>query len=166
MPQVFRPDHGVTIGFGTDKAIERFGADEFATDAYALTLRFFLNGRDGISIKQVGDLYQLLPLEDEEKCRLSEAFRQFEESLQEKIGIKVIDTELTRWMVVEVLLYGDLAHANDDKRPVFEDWRDPPQLYAMIQAEFEVAVAHISNFIFQLRGFNEMLLARFETFFN
>jgi hypothetical protein len=52
--KVFRPDHGVTIHFGEDLplTVENQGADEEATDALSLTLRFFFNQRDGISLSR------------------------------------------------------------------------------------------------------------------
>jgi hypothetical protein len=67
--QVFQPNHGVTINFGRPEPLtfERRGADEEALHAFATTLRFFVQPRDGITIEQIAKIYESLPVEDEAK---------------------------------------------------------------------------------------------------
>lgn len=162
--QVFRPDQGFTISFREDKPIvvERRGADEQSTDALALTIRFFLNGRDGISLQQMKNLYETLSLSDDEKSMVQRAFVEHEEMLHEPLGVNFMGSQLTRWMVVETVLYGDLAHANDDKRPAMDEWRKAAPFNVLIESYFEDAVAEILYFVFGLRQFNDTIIKRLE----
>ena len=52
---VTRPDHGITIRFGSGAPmeIEKRGADEDSTLALVTTLRFFVQDRDGITLEQM-----------------------------------------------------------------------------------------------------------------
>jgi hypothetical protein len=163
--QVFRPDQGFTISFGDGEPliVERRGADEQSTDALALTLRFFLNGRDGISLEQMRDLYEYLPLTDDEKIMVRQAFMDHRTMLHEPLGVNFLGSQLTRWMIVETVLYGDLAHANDDKRPALEDWRKAAPFNVLVKSYFEDAVAEVLNLVFGLRQFNDLIIKRLES---
>jgi hypothetical protein len=132
--KVFKKDHGFTIHFGEDQSlnVERTGADEGATDALSLTLRFFFNKKDGIAIEQMKDLYESLPIPEEEKVKARNAFVHYERILDAPIGVNFKGTILTNWNVIETILYGDLAHANDDKRPIFEEWRSAAPFYTLV----------------------------------
>ncbi len=66
---VSRSDHGVTLSISSEApmAIERRGADEDSTLALAATLRFFVQPKDGITLLQIADLYETLPIEERAK---------------------------------------------------------------------------------------------------
>jgi hypothetical protein len=163
--KVFRSDHGVTIHFGEDRplTVEKQGADEEATDALSLTLRFFFNQRDGISLCQMRELYQALPLPDEEKQKVRDSFGRYDEFLNSGIGVVFRENALTNWNVLETVLYGDLAHANDNKRPIFEEWREAAPFGILVQFYYEEAVARIVQFVVALQRFNEKIIRRLES---
>src|ERR1051325_2638857 len=123
--KVFQKDHGFTISFGEGQpvTVERSGADEEATDAFSLTLRFFYNKRDGISLDQMRELYESLPISKEEKCKARDAFARYDKMLSSGIGSVFKGVTLTNWHIIETVLYGSLAHINDDKRPIYDEWR-------------------------------------------
>src|SRR5690242_2528128 len=68
---------GVRVSYRANEplTVEKRGADEEATDALLLTLRFFLQPRDGIQLEQIEQLYRALPLPDEYKERVSTGLR-------------------------------------------------------------------------------------------
>jgi hypothetical protein len=163
--KVFRPDHGVTIHFGEDQplTVEKQGADEEATDALTLTLRFFFNQRDGISLSQMRELYEALPVPDEEKRKARDAFGRYDGFLNSGIGVVFKGHALTNWNVLETVLYGDLAHANDNKRPIFEEWREAAPFGTLVQFYYEEAVARVVQFVVACQQFNEELIGRLES---
>lgn len=163
--KVFRSDHGVTIHFGEDQplTVEKQGADEEATDALSLTLRFFFNQGDGISLSQMRKLYEALPLPDEEKRKAREAFGRYDGFLNSGIGVVFKGNALTNWNVLETVLYGDLAHANDNKRPMFEEWREAAPFGTLVQFYYEEAVARVVQFVVACQQFNEEIIRRLES---
>ena len=160
--KVFRPDHSVTIHFGEDQplTVDKQGADEEAIDALSLTLRFFFIQKDGISLSQMGELYQALPIPDENKRKAREAFGRYDEFLNSGIGVVFKGLSLTNWNVLETVLYGDLAHANHDKRPIFEEWREAAPFGTLVEFFYEEAVAGIVQFVVACQQFNEEIIRR------
>ena len=162
---VFKQPTGITISFGENQpmTVERRGADEEATAALSLTLRFFFNQRDGISLDQIRDIYEILDIPDEQKKKARDAFGRFDNFLQSGIGVVFKGKRLTNWNIIETVLYGDLAHANDDKRPIFQEWRDAAPFGTMIDFYYEDAVSTVVQFIASCQRFNDKILQHEET---
>jgi hypothetical protein len=85
---VSRPDHGITINFGSGVPmdIEKRGADEESTLALVTTLRFFVQERDGITLGKIADLYETLPVEERAKTSARGAAIANDEFLDRQCG--------------------------------------------------------------------------------
>lgn len=94
------------------------GPDEEARLAVVSTLRMFVQPGDGISIEQIAVLYESLPVEVDPKAKESarKAADGLKEYFAQTTGITFQGHVLTNWRLFEVFMYGNLAHANDDKR--------------------------------------------------
>jgi hypothetical protein len=88
IPKVFHEDHGVTMNFSTESpvTVEKRGADEEATLALALTLRFFVQERDGISLEQVARIYDSLPVPDQYQESARKTFEGIEAYMDSPAG--------------------------------------------------------------------------------
>jgi len=163
--KVFRPDHGVTIHFGTDQplTITKVGADEEATDALVLTLRFFFQEKDDISLRQITELYQRLPIRDEDKGKVRMAFRNIEQFLDCDVGVVFEGLALTNRIIFETFLYGDLAHVADNKRPLYEAWVKAVPFSTLAMCWFEDIVAQVLSTVFALKRFNEQTITLLKT---
>ncbi len=159
--QIFNGNHQLKLQIVTSSpvALEKQGADEDAIDAVALTLRFFLQPRDHISISQMKTLYGALPIPDAEKQMAKDAIEDFEKFLGEPTVVKFKGEVLTRWRLIEVFLYGDLAHANPEKQAVFELWRNTKPFDMTFVFFFEDAVAGVIAFILEMKNFNDHIMA-------
>jgi hypothetical protein len=156
VPQVFRPDHGVTLNFATEKplTVGKRGADEDATLALAMTLRFFYQPGDGINLWQIANIYESLPVEEMDKKSARSAVDSVEEYLNTPFPFVINGEAITKRRLFEVFMYGGLAHARNDKRLEYENWIKSP-IASMMQFYFEDIVAHMLQVIVSFQGMNE-----------
>src|SRR3990170_1264328 len=71
--KAFAPGTGATLHFEPGRAWqEKRGADRESTAAFVLVLRLFLQPRDGIQLEQIKDLYQEMPLPENDKSLVAE----------------------------------------------------------------------------------------------
>jgi hypothetical protein len=136
--------HQVAVRFGENEplAIEKCGADEEAVLALVTTLRFFCQPGDGISIAQLADIYEDLPVEERARQGAREAADSIERYLDSETELSIDNKKLTNRHIFEVILYGGLAHANDNRRPEYELWMKSPA-GPMLQWLFDDIAAEI-----------------------
>jgi hypothetical protein len=163
--KVFRKDHSVTIKFGMDQPIEveKVGSDEEATAALALTLRFFLQQRDGIRYDQIRDLYDVMPVPEEDKQNVRRWGDDLKAFLDEPTELVLHGETPSNERFLEIFMYGDLSHANDDKRQLFSQWMNTP-MDPLMDFYFEDIVAGVVQFIFGLYKLNQDTIERLKTF--
>jgi hypothetical protein len=156
--KAFAEDAGSTIDFDFEKGSvtqQKRGADRESTAALVLTLRMFLQERDGIKLEQIASVYQEMPLPAEDKFWVAENLKILNAFL-DKTGVPeiAIDGEkITHRKILDTFLYGDLAHANDDKRPTYELWRSGPAAL-ILESTFEYIVGQVLKYIYWLRNMN------------
>jgi hypothetical protein len=161
---VFRPDHGVSISFGSGAPmdIEKRGADEDSTLALVTTLRFFVQERDGITLEQLADLYETLPVEERAKTSARGAANANNEYLERPCGFGLNGDSCTNREVFEIFMYGGLAHANEDKRPKYEE-RMRGTAAPIMQFIFEDIAASIFQRVESFYAMNERTIALLES---
>jgi hypothetical protein len=75
----------------------------------------FYQQRDGISLEQIAELYETLPVEDRAKQSARTAVKALNQYLDSLTEFTVANEKLTNRRLFEVVMYGVLAHANEDK---------------------------------------------------
>jgi hypothetical protein len=164
--QVFHPRHGftwITPGDGSMQTEWR-GADVDATKALALDLRYFIWGqkRDHINLWEIRDLYESLPVNSEDKQTIRDLIDSLDETLNSTAI--VIGAEPVTWRkLLEVFMYGGLAHANDDKRRVYEFWKKTESSATLMRHNFEKIVKAMVYAICQVRLVNERIIEALES---
>jgi hypothetical protein len=157
-------DAGVTVNFDFEHQTaetKRVGADNEARAAMCSVLRFFVQPKDGIEIHKIAELYQSLPVEDEDKHWVSENLRELDEFLAQ-VTVPAMSFNsgppLTFGWIREIFLYGNLVHANakphDDKRSVFELWRENRVVYPVLEDFFEYIAGETIRYILWLAAMN------------
>ncbi len=164
--QVFHPKHGFTWLTPGDGSMETewHGADEDATKALALDLRYFIwsQNRDGINLKQVLELYETLPVCEPDKRTVKDLVNSLESALD--ADAIIIGTEPVTWRrLLEVFMYGGLAHANDDKRALYKRWMKTESLATLMLYNFEKIVKAMVYVICQVRHVNERVIKALES---
>ena len=164
IPKAFHQQAGVTAHFDFEKQtaeISRVGADNEARAAMCSVFRFFLQPRDGLELHEIAELYQNLPVKDEDKYWVSENLKELDAFL-DRVTVPGISLNngppLTHGTIREIFLYGNLVHANskphDDKRSVFESWRANTMVYPMLENFFEYTVGETLRYILWLAAIN------------
>ncbi len=150
---------------------EHMEPDDEARDAFLLTFRLFFFDGDGFSFRYL----------DEKISRdssLSEHWKQevkdVREWLMQYLGgpsLLVVDgTSFTRQNVLDVFLYGDLAHVNTKKnkrvfnktlRQQYEMWEQEEAVFRMYHLELNQILFDIFNAIVHISNLNEQELKQF-----
>jgi|ERR1700722_1482254 len=150
-------DAGVQVKFDcVNKTLEanRIGADKEARAAMCLILRFFVQPRDRIELHQIADLYRQLPVPDEDKHWVSENLKILDGFLDKPTELALNGTPITHRLVLETFLYGDQAHANPDKKAVFETWKEIGPIHVVLENFFEFAACEVLRYVFWLAAMN------------
>ncbi len=125
-----------------------------SVDAFVLTYRWFVQDRDGISLRSIAKLFQQLPVSRELRKDVAAARRGIRQYLSRRTRITINDHTPTRGEVCETFLYGDLSHANAGKRATFENWKVGPVTFMMLDAEFVRTLARVASIILFIRDTN------------
>ena len=152
-----------TIRYDADKGLETEvdGPDQEEVEALVLTLRFFMQDRDGISVRSLERVYARAELRPdlEQQCR--KARENLNRIWGERIPLRLNDQTITRWELLEVFVYGDLAHANPEKRRRLENWKAGlGPMFKMLEFEFRTTLVGFLDVVAGIRSLNEKALAR------
>lgn len=67
--------------------------------------------------------------------------------------------QLTHRYILYVFVYGALAHTNQGKRAVYDEWRAVPIFFPMVEREFIAIMSMVLSVIFAMREINGRALA-------
>jgi hypothetical protein len=112
------------------------GPGEDPVDAFVLTLRFFVQDNERISIRNIAMLYETSAAADKEKAKVAAVRKALNEYLDSTTFITVNCSQPTRRRIFEVFFYGGLSHANPEKHAEYTMWRSFPPFSAIIWQEF------------------------------
>jgi hypothetical protein len=135
---------------------------EDETDAFLLTLRFFIQDNESISIRNMAKLYSSPPLSTVLVTAMRKGRNDFNTFLNASSGFVWKSENLTNHRVFEVFLYGGLAHANPSKKREWDAWCAEEHLGILKLVFLNTVVEHL-NFILWLQNKNTMALKELET---
>jgi hypothetical protein len=123
-------------------------------DAFVLTLRLFIQDNEPISIRRLVAAYEQTP----ELAPLLDKVRGIREKLNKHLdGPSPIIWQLEqvpRRRILEVFLYGGLAHTHRGKTEEYASWMEHEYMAMPFQAEFYDIVAALTQTVFWLRQEN------------
>jgi hypothetical protein len=102
----------------------------------------------------MAELYLHLPVPDEDKHWASENLKIVDEFLDRPTELALNGTPITHRAVLETFLYGDQAHANPDKKAIFDTWREIGPIHVVLENCFEFAVCEVLKYVFWLAAMN------------
>jgi hypothetical protein len=133
---------GFTLNYDRDTGITttRRGPVGEPIDAYVLTLRFFIQDNEPTSIrnmtKHVDSLFAKGLIRDEQRASWGEARDALNTFLDSETFLKVNGETLTNRRILEVVVFGGYAHANESKKKEFDSWQRIDSLFQMAMNEF------------------------------
>lgn len=132
--------------------MHRTGPDQEAIEAFVLTYRQFFQHNDRFSFFSLAKSPVLSDsgLSNEWKQRFTETWTDLQECLNTTAEFVLDGVAPTYGYLLEVFIYGGLAHTTPDKRATFEEWRSDPMLYGLLEHSF------IGTLMIVLRGIWEV----------
>jgi len=124
-----------------------------AVDAFALTLRLFVQQREPISIRRMKALYPTLEVPEAIRLEFLEACERLNAYVDSATGLSIEEgKQLSNREISEIFLFGNLAHVeNRQKRETFEALRGGPFFsafqihFGMVLRAFVVAIGVLRN---------------------
>jgi len=139
------------------------GPDRDAIEAFILTFRFFIQNNEGCSFGNIGETYNALDIPQELKDKYNEARNHLNDYLDTEMPSIVINGEkITRRRLLDVFVYGGLAHANPEKKELFDAWMRIPFLSEYLQMSFVSILIDVVRVINYVYGVNEDVLKYLE----
>lgn len=150
------------VSFRTGENLEVHWAPPEAESvrAFVLTFRFFIQNNEAISLgslQRVLDDPGISPQWANEYTRIRAELNQFLDAAAEPLHIVWNNHEHTRREVMEIFVFGGLAHANRDKRQIFEEWKKS-DFFTLFQYEFSNTLMNILSAIRYLAHLSEQEL--------
>ncbi len=167
---IFEGKSGIHISgkVGEPLSVIRFGPDEEATSAFVLTFRFFIQDNERSSFNNIEKIYNYLDIDKEEK----EIFRSIRKNLNDFLNsestglqIEVDGKKLSNRHILDVFVYGGLAHANKKKKQEYDSWMRNPVLSQLIENEFISILGVVMKYIISTKNLNEKVIKEIERSF-
>jgi hypothetical protein len=139
----------------------RHGPGGESVDAFVLTFRYFVQDQE-VSFRRMARTYAALGAAGMVSSRLADEFNELRDQinafLDQESYVKYNKEQLTQRRIFEVFMWGGLAHANEAKKALLDEWRQVPFFYLMLENEFVRTLAILLGAIFRMRGMNQEAL--------
>ncbi len=113
-----------------------------------LTMRFFVQGNETISLRNMADVYASLHVTPDLVEKFNDARAKTNAGLDKPMPMNLGGHVLTWREIYEVFLWGGLTHANAKKKLGYDFWVRNPILFALLENEFVLATGLLWNMIF------------------
>jgi len=159
---IFSQKTGITISWEKEKElrIEKRFPEKESIDSFVLTLRYFIQNNEKISFQNIAKIYDKLPNDNQCKEFFRDAVAKLNDFLDapdNQLSIKESEKVLTKREIFETIIYGELAHANEEKREIYKRWMKNPILASIIENEFNAILGTIMNVLRYIQGLNDQL---------
>lgn len=151
---------GITIAWEKDKPIttETRWPDDEATRAFILTFRFFYQDNERCSIRNIAGIYDDLPISERKKDWFENSRSNLNKFLDSESPAKVNNETITRRDILEMFMYGELAHVNRKKKELLDRWMSHPLIDIVVYNEFIYILSAVLGFIEYIRNLNEEVM--------
>lgn len=129
---------------------------------FVLTFRFFIQDNERCSMRNLRKLYETMPISSKLKTeflKLSDNLNKLLDSEPQSIKINVDKEPLTNRRIMEVFIYGDLAHANAEKAKVFAEWKRNPLFFSFLEFQFNNILEAVLRALGYAKQLNENAIA-------
>jgi hypothetical protein len=134
--------------------------DQDDVDAFVLTYRMFVQKRDSVSIASLAKVYEMIWMPTEAAESFKEAKRAVNEYLESDTSLLDGEHVVKRNKLVDIILYGGLAHTEPAKVPTFDAWMRTG-VSGFFWAEFYATVKEMLRFLRFFRDLNNAVLVNF-----
>jgi hypothetical protein len=131
-----------------------------AVKAFVLTFRFFIQDNETTSLHNIASLYDSINIDPQQRAYFQSARNEVNNMLDAPnlLNLNYNGVTPTNRQVMDVFVYGGLAHANPEKYKTYRDWMSFPPVAAMLQACFNAILGHILHALAYIEQVNETTL--------
>jgi hypothetical protein len=137
--------------------IKETGERPEAEAVLALTFRMYRKG-DEISFREMAQLYE----EPSVPPDLRDVYRELRDGnnrfLDEELAYTLNGEPIVQRELLEVFLWGGLAHVNPSRRKAYEVWRVDPIFFTLLSVRFDFVLSQVCNYVRAVRDLNVRLL--------
>lgn len=146
---------------GKGVTIKKDLPDQDAIDAFVLTFRLFIQKRERSSFKNLGRLYESLPISPVLKNEFAKNRKALNDFLDKKLNITIEGFTPTIRELINIFVYGGLAHSDPQKKAIYDKWKGNEITYSMLEQMFcttlEMCLRAINNaFILNEKAIKEI----------
>ena len=143
--------------FGTLKSwVPQFEQDEI--DAFVLTYRMLTQNNDRLSLARVSKVYEKDWMPNEASVRFREARKHLNDYLNSASAMELGSHQIAILEVVDIVIYGGLAHSNAQKSQIFNSWKANEGISGLMWVEFQAAMRKALYVFSFLRRLNETVI--------
>lgn len=137
-------------------SVENFDREEI--EAFVLTYRILTQQNDRYSMRRLADVYSSPWVEEDGRRAFEEARAEINAILESNIKMDLGDGTVRVDDLVDVLVYGALAHSNSSKERQYKAWTENPTMAAAVWIEFMGALIAVMRIFRHMRDVNSVLL--------
>lgn len=144
-----------------DIETEGRGPSDEAIKAFVLTFRFFIQNNEEISLQNIASLYQKSNIDPVQIDYLNNVIDAINRMLDSAnfINISINGETPTNRKIMEVFVYGALAHANPKKYRIYKEWTSFPPASAMLLTCFIMVLDNVLKMLILITEINKMSIA-------
>jgi hypothetical protein len=147
---------------GQDVQVTRILPDPDAIEAFVLTFRFFIQDNEKSSFRQICQTYGKLPISSELKRNLVDWRKGLNDYLDKKISMTIQGRNPSNRELLDIFIYGGLAHANPQKKAIYDEWKKMGFVYQFLEVEFCSVLEVVLRAILYVAGINKKAMKETE----
>jgi hypothetical protein len=131
-----------------------------AVKAFVLTFRFFIQDNEATSLRNIAALYDSNNIDPQQRASFQSARNEVNKMLDAPnfFNLNYDGVTPTNRQVMDVFVYGGLAHATPEKYKTYKDWMSFPPAAVILQACFNTILGHILHALAYIQQVNETTL--------
>ena len=141
---------------------EKTVPDQEAVDAFVLTFRYFIQDNERCSFGNLARIYEKPSVPEELRTEYLKTRKLLNDYLDAQASIKIGEEALTRRRILDVFVYGDLAHAQPKKKEVFDAWTRDPFSTGFLEVHFASILVDVLRVIRYVAELNEKVIKELE----
>jgi len=139
---------GIKIGGKIAPGIETNYPDEEAVRSFILTLRFFIDDKDGCSFRCLSKIYPTLPIPGDLIDKYKLTHKSINEYLDSNMHVNISSIgPITNREILNNIVYGHYAHVNPEKKEILNNWFISSTTELFIKFEFICILTAISDIL-------------------
>jgi hypothetical protein len=144
---------------------ERRGPSQEAIDAFVLSFRFFIQDNETSSLRNIAAVYDAAALDEGLKERFRSARHAINRLLDSPnlLNISHNSVLLTNREIMDVFIYGGLAHATPEKYKRFQEWMAFPPAAVLFENCFALVLGKILHPIMYIVAVNQEAIEQLES---